>query len=543
MAVDTVIRAIITAVDRFSGPVRGIVASARGPVAAFGALGPAVANASTQMRFLLGPLLAVGGALSAAGLGKATADFANYSGAVVDTAVKLALGTRELQEFRYAAAASNIENGTFEGGITKLNQALKDAALGTAPLAKETFRQFGISLYQADGRLRTANDVLPELIKNFERLRGPGERAAVATALLGQSGDDLLPFLTMGATEFARLRAEANAFGMVIGDQALADGKAFGDLIQRMGNVVRGLALGIGGSLVPVLSPFVEKFTDWVVVNRELIAQRIERTVAAFAEALGNVDWDAVFQTLANIGNAIVTLAEWLGPTGSLVAALGFAFAPLILAFGQLAWAVVGVGGAVLKFGLAAAGITPFIGAFFTALKVGFGIFEALKLAMMLNPFGALMTAIVAVIGLGVLLYKNWDDIVKFLGGAWDWMRQQLAALMTSVVGFAESLAKLLPDWLGGKGLKASIEERKVAIRDWANYGGREGADSVAEHDRRMGQARGSLLDAAPEQRVGGEVVVKLEGAPAGTTVESVQSSGGIDIGVDVGRQPFPMGA
>lgn len=539
MAADTVIRAIITAVDRFSGPARSIAMAARGPLAAMGALGPAMAEASRQSRFLLGPLLTLGGALSAAGIGKSVKDFAAYSGAVTDTALKLGLATRQYQEYKYAAEASNIESGVFQSGITKLNQALKEAALGNAPQARETFKQFGISLHTAEGRLRTANDVLPELVRNFEKLKGPGERAAVATALLGQTGDDLLPFLTMGSAEFARLRREANAFGLVVGDDALAAGKNFGDMIQRMMAVVRGLALTVGGQLIPVLQPFVEKATEWMIVNRELIAQKIERTVAAFAEAMASVDWNGVFTALANIGSALATVAEWLGPTGTLVAALGFAFAPLILAFGQLGWAVIAAGGAVLKFGLAAAGVAPFVGAFFTALKVGFGIFEALKLAMMLNPFGALVTAILAVIGLGVLLYKNWDDVTQFLSRTWDWMRQQIAALMGSILDFSSALANLLPDWLGGKGLKASIEERKIAIRD---FGGQPGGDGVAEQGRGAA-GRGGLLDAAPEQRVGGEIVVKLEGAPPGTTVESMTASGGIDLGVDIGRSPIPMGA
>lgn len=538
MAVETVIRAIITAVDRFSGPARNIAVAARGPVAAFGALGPAVAEASRQTRFLLAPLLTLGAALSAAGIGKSVKDFAAYSGAVTDTALKLGLATRQWQEFKYAGEASNIEAGALQSGITKLNKALKDAALGSAPEAREAFRQFGISLHSADGRLRTANDVLPELVKNFERLKGPGERAAVAAALLGQSGDDLMPFLTMGAAEFARLRSEAHAFGLVIGDDALLAGKEFGDQIQRMMAVVRGLALTIGGQLVPVLSPYITKATEWVVLNRELIAQKIERTVEAFAEALASVDWNGVFTAISNIGTAIATLADWLGPTGTLVAALGFAFAPLILAFGQLGWAVIAAGGAVLKFGLAAAGIAPFVGAFFTSLKAGFAIFEALKLAMMLNPFGALVTAIMAVIGLAVLLYKNWDDVTAFLSRTWDWMKQQLAALMTSILDFSSSLANLLPDWLGGKGLKASIEERKVAIREFAGQAGR---DNVAEQGRGAA-GRGSLLDAAPEQRVGGEIRVKLENAPPGTTVENVSASGGIDLGVDIGRQPFTLG-
>ena len=539
MAADTVIRAIITAVDRFSGPARSIAMAARGPVAAFGALGPALAEASRQSRFLLGPLLTLGGALSAAGLAKSVKDFATYSGAVTDTALKLGLATRQYQEYKYAAEASNIGNEAFEGGILKLNKSLSDAALGKAPMARETFRQFGIELYKADGRLRTANDVLPELIKNFEKLKGDGELATVSMALFGQSGADLLPFLTIGAKEFARLRREGNQFGQVVGDDALAAGKQFGDMVQRMMAVVRGLALAVGSQLIPVLQPFVEKATEWVVLNRELIAQKIERTVAAFAEAMASVDWNGVFTAIANIGTAIATVAEWLGPTGTLVAALGFAFAPLILAFSQLGWAMIAAGGAVLKFGLAAVGIAPFVGAFFTSLKAGFAIFEALKLAMMLNPFGALVTAIMAVIGLGVLLYKNWDDVTQFLSRTWDWMRQQIAALMGSILDFSAALANLLPDWLGGKGLKASIEERRIAIRDFAGQAGRDG---VAEQGRGAA-GRGGLLDAAPEQRVGGEIVVKLENAPPGTSVESLQASGGIDLGVDIGRTPYPMGA
>ncbi|MFC3674657.1 phage tail tape measure protein [Ferrovibrio xuzhouensis] len=535
MAAETVIRAIITAVDRFSGPMGRIVASARGPVAAFGQMGPALANVSTQMGRLLGPVAAVGAAFTAAGLGKAVKDFSEYSSEVNDSSTRLGIAARALQEYRFAAGQVGVQQGTLDSGIEGLNKTMGDIAKGGALEAREVFRQLGITMRNPNGSMRDASQILPELIQGFERIQNPAARSSVAMAVFGGAGKDLLPLLSAGSGEIARLRAEAERLGIVLDDSAIAAGDDFGDTLDTLAAAARGLSRTIGTYLVPTLKPILEGLTEWIAANRVLIAQRVEQAVGAFAAALAAVNWDAVFGALQNIGHALVTVADLLGPTGTLVAGLTVAFAPLILAVGQLGWAFTGATVALVKW-VVGMTVGPVIAAFVEAIQAGTGAMFAFNFALAANPIGLVITAIAALAGAAVLLYTHWEQVVGILGKVWGWIRQQIASLLETVAGFSEALADLLPDWLGGKGLKADIEQRTRSIREW---GGKPADGAVAE--RRSGEG-GGLLNAAPEQRVGGEIVIKMDNAPPGTRIDSVRADGGIDLSADIGRQPLPIG-
>lgn len=53
--------------------------------------------------------------------------------------------------------------------------------------------------------------------------------------------------------------------------------------------------------------------------------------------------------------------------------------------------------------------------------------------------------------------------------------------------------------------------------------------------DARVGGGAGLDRLATPQQRVGGEIVVRIEGAPKGSRIEAVRANGGIEIGAELG--------
>ncbi len=539
MAAVEVIRAIITAVDNFSRPMQRIALAAQGPALAFARVGQAAGGVATQVSGLLGPLSAIGGAISAWGLRAATMAFSSFGSDIHDAAQRLQISARALQELRYAGNLAGLSNEVLEGGLKKLNKTLFDVVKGGAPEAREALRQFGISVLDSNGRMRSSADVMSDLIKAFDRIENGGVRSAVAYAMFGKSSADMLPLLTQGSEEFNKLTAEAARFGLVLGDDQIAAADEFGDLIEKLGKVVRGFMLELGSRVAPVLTPLIEKLIEWTVVNRELITSRITDFVAGFADALGKVQWDQIFTALSNTIEALSVFSGWLGPTGTLLAGLGLMFAPLVLSVGNLALAL---GGAALALGQWVIGMTigPVIGAFIAALKAGTGIVFAFNWALAANPIGLVVAGIGALIAAGVALYANWDRVVSFLSDSWAMIRKGIAEVIGFVVGAYGKAAELVPDWAGGKELRGKFETVRRDLRDWGDGGiADRPLSAAAAHD-----GAGLADQAAPGQRVDGKIVLEIPNAPPGTKVERIEGgAGGIDFGVDLGHQPVFIGA
>jgi hypothetical protein len=532
-----IIRAIITAVDNFSRPMQRIALSVAGPAQAFARVGQAAGGVATQVGSLLGPLAAIGGAISLAGIGRAVMDFTNLGSEVNDTAIKLGISAQALQQFRYAGNLAGVSNETLEGGIKKLNKTMFDVTKGAAPEAREVFRQLGISILDSSGRMRSAGDVMPELIKGFDRIGNSGVRAGAAMALFGKSGQDMVPLLTQGSAEFEKLRNEAMRFGLVLSDDAVAAGDAFGDTIEKLTKAVKGFFLELGAKLAPVLQPLVEKLTEWLVLNRELITSRLAAFVDGFAQAMEKIDWDAFFAGLSGAMAALGQFTAWLGPTGTLLSALGLMFAPLVASVGYLAITLGGASLALVKWA-AAMTIAPVITAFVAAIRAGTGVVFAFNWAVSANPIGLMVLAVTALIGAGWALYQNWDKVVGFLTASWAMIRKGIAEVIQFIIGAYGKAAELVPDWAGGRELRGKFETMRRDVRDW----GEGGAAAQAADASQAGGA--DLLGANPGARVNGEIVVRLENAPPGSRVERIDNGGsGLDLGVDVGQRPMFMGA
>lgn len=73
---------------------------------------------------------------------------------------------------------------------TKLSQSLGDAANGNEKTRK-TFRDLGVDLGDANGKLRDTDDLLPEVIDALANIENPAERAATAVEILGKSAKSI----------------------------------------------------------------------------------------------------------------------------------------------------------------------------------------------------------------------------------------------------------------------------------------------------------------------------------------------------------------
>jgi trimeric autotransporter adhesin len=146
----------------------------------------------------------------------------------------------------------------------------------------------------------------------------------LASARTGISIGKLAEMMRSGAPEFAGYRREAEALGLVLGDDAVAAADAYTDAQARMKSATQGLWVQLGAAVAPALKESADLMagavrgaTAWVKEHQAAIA-----TAFKWASALVSTG-----TAVAAIAGGLGTLGTFLGPvvTGLAAAAAGAA--------------------------------------------------------------------------------------------------------------------------------------------------------------------------------------------------------------------------
>ncbi|MBL4833658.1 MAG: hypothetical protein JKY26_06740 [Pseudomonas sp.] len=198
-----------------------------------------------------------------------------------DEARKLAqaagLTTEAFTGLQFAAAQSGVSTTDLSGALTRLSRSMSDAAtIGGRPA--EVFAQLGVSVLNAEGGLRSADEVLSELAERFQSMPDGVAKTAAAVELLGRSGAKLIPLLNGGAEGIEALTKQAERLGLIVTDEQAAASERFNDNIAALGGASRGAANTMAAELLPTLNLMSGLLLD-VAENSE--------TASVFATLLG----------------------------------------------------------------------------------------------------------------------------------------------------------------------------------------------------------------------------------------------------------------
>ena len=322
---------------------KGLESVARGAFSAFQSLARVVT-----------PLSAITGAASIAGMGRLVSNWAAFGQQLGFSSQRIGVSADQLQTFQGAARLAGSSAGAMTSGLTTLKDAMTDAVGGRNPQALQYFRLLGINIRNANGSMKTATQVLPQIATAISRIRDPALQSRVALGLLGGAGDDLLPVLRGGAGALANYAAMAQRYGVM--NQAGVDGARRLSMAQTQVELaVEGLTNSVAQQLAPVLSPLLTQLADWIAKNRALVASKVAEYVGVLATWLKGIDWTAIGKGIGSFAthakNVADSLGGWktigeglllfiggrfltgmLGPIAAIGAAIKLAFSPLGLA-------------------------------------------------------------------------------------------------------------------------------------------------------------------------------------------------------------------
>jgi lambda family phage tail tape measure protein len=181
----------------------------------------------------------------------------------MDSMYKLAQTTgttvEELSGLAYAAQLAGTNQEQLGSGLVKLAKNMSEARQAAGD-TRTAFEALGISVSSLE--TATVKDTLLTIAEQFEGYADGVNKTALATALFGKSGAELIPFLNQGAAGIGELVKEAERLGVVFKEEDAKAAEVFNDTLTKLNTVVKGLTNQLAIELLPTFNAFLGKLTD-----------------------------------------------------------------------------------------------------------------------------------------------------------------------------------------------------------------------------------------------------------------------------------------
>jgi hypothetical protein len=267
-----------------------------------------------------------------------------------------------LADLRYSAVQTGATAEDVTQGVGKLQKALGEMRAGRNDDLAGFFRHYRISLRDANGEMRTAIDLIPEIMDKIAKARNPERARRIALAAFGRGGGALIA----AAKEFEENAQRRRRFGSVFSREDIEQLDNFGDRWKDLEISISAVRNVLGAQLAPVLLPVVQEMTQWVLANRNLIKSEVVSFVQQVRDAIRDTDWSLMWRGINSTVTAISSAVEFVG--GWKVALSGLA----VVMGGPFIAAVAGVGTAIAGLGVAL--LTAPIGPWVLAATAGIAL-------------------------------------------------------------------------------------------------------------------------------------------------------------------------
>lgn len=412
---------------------------------------------------------------------------------IAKDALRLGLSTTALQEFEYAAEHSGIAFTTFGMAFQRFGRRVGEAFMGKGE-AKDALKQLGIQLTDVNGKLRPSEELFMDVAEALSRIENPSIRNALAMKLFDSEGVKLVQMLEGGKEGLAALRKEAHLYGSIISGPTTKASEAYIKATTELKKAFSGVRNIIGEELMPTVTYLAQRLTSFVVENQGQIREWVHQ----FAVSLPNA--------FKRLRDGVSELRAKLEPLFGFIGALSDRFGGVNVALTALA---IVIGG---KLALSVAALVP--------------VLYSLSAAMLTTPIGWFIMGVTALIGLPVLIVKNWKPISEFFANMWARIKHDFLDVVDTIASGFSAVADWLPDWVTGRD-----DSVKPLDRKW-----KTGEDShpilgAANVTRSIRETR-SLTQQQSTEKKESTVKVQFENMPKGTRVSQ---HGGTDVDMDMG--------
>jgi phage-related minor tail protein len=346
---------------------------------------------------LTAPILAVGGGLLAMGI-----KIGNTADRILDLNAITGMTTDAIQEWQFVTKEAGVSTEAVTNATQKLTKQMFSLENDSGKAA-ESFDKLGLN-FEEFNKL-SADDRIATLINRLGTIEDETERARIGTELLGGAWQDIAPIVALGADAIADARQEARDMGAVMDGDALEAANNFRIQMEKLKTQFGVAGREIGMKFLPLLSDTLIPLIETHIIPL------IDKLIGFISK------WTDKFMALddktKNIIFAVIGFLAILGPVILIVSKIIAVFSVVI-----------------------------------TVFKV-----VAVVIAAIFSPIGLIIAGIVALIAIGVLLWKNWDTVKEKLSIAFE-------AIKNAFIIFWEKIKELITK------LKDFITESFNKIKD-----------------------------------------------------------------------------
>jgi len=356
----------------------------------------------------------LGAAMLAPMLGAAKA-FGSMGDQIAKMAKRTGFGVEALSELTFVASQTGTSLEAMETGFRRMQRSIYDAGRG---LSTQTDALADLGLEYKDLAGLAPEDQFKLLAEAISRIEDPTRKAALAQALFGRAGTQLLPMMASGAKGIEILQAEARRLGLTMSSEDAKAAEDFTDALDALWKVVKMGVFNVGAALAPVLQQIAETFTSvamkvsaWVKANQELIVTALK--VIAIVIAVG-IALAALGTVISGLGTMLGVLITVITTVAAVLKILGAVIAFLVSPIGMVIAAMAALG-AYLVYTTGAGGkALAWLGKKFGVLKDdALTAYQGIADALAAGDIG------LAVKILWLTIKMEWTRGVNFLEKAW----------------------------------------------------------------------------------------------------------------------------
>lgn len=235
--------------------------------------------------------VAIAATAAATAMGFAVKSAIDNADAMSKSAQKAGVTTEALSRLAYAADFSDVSLESLTTGLGKLSKVMAEAAVNKTSTAALAFKALGVSVVDANGKLRGSDVVFAEISDRFARMENGATKTALAMQIFGRAGAEMIPLLNGGSAELKRMADEADRLGITISTKTGKDAERFNDTLALIGKVLQGVVNKVMEAALPALQSLAEvlaspKFAEAASILANNVIGALARIIEKVAEVI-----------------------------------------------------------------------------------------------------------------------------------------------------------------------------------------------------------------------------------------------------------------
>ena len=249
------------------------------------------------------------------GLASAANSAAEAGDKIEKQSQKVGMSAESYQKWDYVMNISGTSMSNCTTGLKTLTNQFEKAKSGSEG-AQDKFKRLGLSLDDLKGKSR--EEVFEATVTALQGVKDETEKAALANALFGKSGQDLMPLFNQSAEATQELMEKAKECGMVMSNDAVNASARYKDSLTTLNTTMSSVKNNVMAELLPGMTSVLDGITA-AFTGDEGATQMIEDGIDSMLSALDTMipQFGSIFDRVAGVAleaapKIIVSIANGL---------------------------------------------------------------------------------------------------------------------------------------------------------------------------------------------------------------------------------------